>query len=133
MAILGVLVAVAIPNVSNFIGKGKTESYETELHNIQTAVMTMLAESTTGLLTPVTTATDDMDTVQTTDDTPLVLSGYVTGLNTDGTVKSGCTYKFTADGTIVQTMLWLSSTVLFLPIEVRSHPLFLFGRWAPGI
>ena len=103
VAILGALAAVAIPNVGNFIGKGKTESYETELHNIQTAVMAMLAESTTGLLTPVTTATDDMDTVQTTDTTPLVLSDYVTGLNADGTVKSGCTYTFAADGTIVQT------------------------------
>lgn len=103
VAILGALAAVAIPNVGNFIGKGKTESYETELHNLQTAVMAMLAESTTGLLTAVGTPTGDMDTVQTTDTTPLVLSDYVTGLNSDGTVKSGCTYTFAADGTIVQT------------------------------
>ena len=97
VAILGTLAAVAVPNVCNFIGKVKTEFYETELHNIQTVVMAMLAESSTGLLTPVMTPTGDMNTVQTTDTTPLVLSSYVTGLNADGTVKSGCTYTFDAD------------------------------------
>jgi len=103
VAILGALAAVVVPNVGNFIGRGKTESYETELHNIQTAVMAMLADSTTGALTPVTTPTDDMDTVQTTDTTPLVLSDYLTGLDSDGKVKSGCTYAFAADGTVTQT------------------------------
>ena len=103
VAILGVLADVAVPNVGKFIGQGKTESYETELHNVQTAVMAMLADSSTGLLTPVTTATDDMDTVQTTDTTPLVLSSYMAGLDSDGKVKSGCTYTFTANGTVSQT------------------------------
>jgi type IV pilus assembly protein PilA len=102
VAILGVLAAVAVPNVGKFIGRGKTESYETELHNVQTAVMAMLADSTTGLLTPVTTATADMATVATTDSTPLTLDDYMTGL--DGTlVRSGCTYTFDADGTVHQT------------------------------
>jgi prepilin-type N-terminal cleavage/methylation domain-containing protein len=104
IAILGALAAVAIPNVGKFIGQGKTESYETELHNVQTAVMAMLADSSTGLLTPVTTATDDMDTVQTTDTTPLALSSYMAGLDADGKVKSGCTYTFTASGTVAQTI-----------------------------
>jgi type IV pilus assembly protein PilA len=103
VAILGVLAAVAIPNVGKFIGQGQTEAYETELHNIQTAVMAMLADSSTGALTPVTTPTADMDTVQTTDTTPLVLSDYMAGLNADGTVKTGATYTFTADGTVTQT------------------------------
>jgi len=42
VAILGVLAAVAVPNVGKFIGKGKTEAAETELHNVQTAVTQML-------------------------------------------------------------------------------------------
>jgi len=50
VAILGVLAAVAVPNVGKFIGKGKTEAYETELHNIQTSTMAMLADSTAGVL-----------------------------------------------------------------------------------
>ena len=103
VAVLGVLAAVAIPNVGKFIGQGKTESYEAELHNIQTATMAMLADSTTALLTAVTTATGDMDLVATTDSTPLLLSAYMAGLNSDGTVKSGCTYTFTDVGTIAQT------------------------------
>jgi len=104
IAILGALAAVAIPNVGKFIGQGKTESYETELHNIQTAIMAMLAESTTGLISPpAVQPTADMDLVVTTDTTPLLLSAYITGLNTDGTVKSDCTYTFDQYGGVVQT------------------------------
>jgi hypothetical protein len=65
--------------------------------------MAMMADSTTGALTPVGTATDDMDTVQTTDTTPLILSDYMTGLDADGKVRSGCTYTFANDGTVAQT------------------------------
>ena len=102
VAILGVLAAVAVPNVGKFIGKGKTESYEVELHNIQTAVMAMLADSTSGNLTGGTgSATGDMSTI-TTDAGAKVLSSYMTGLS--GTsVKSGCTYTFTSEGTVTQT------------------------------
>jgi prepilin-type N-terminal cleavage/methylation domain-containing protein len=109
VAILGVLAAVAVPNVGNFINRGKTEAAETELHNIQTAVMAMLADSGKGALTPVTTATSNMDSVATTDTTPLKLSAYMTGLgddpNTSGTtettcLKSGRTYTFGGDGAV---------------------------------
>jgi prepilin-type N-terminal cleavage/methylation domain-containing protein len=103
VAILGVLAAVAVPNVGKFISQGKTESYETELHNVQTAVTAMLADSDDGTLTAVGTATADMDTVQTTDTVPLVLSDYMTGLDASGNVRSGCTYTFEADGTVAQT------------------------------
>jgi len=95
VAVLGVLAAVAVPNVGKFIGQGKTESYETELHNIQTSVMALMADSTTGALDPTSaainvdptlaTATGDMDDCYTTDTTPLVLSDYLTGINSDGT------------------------------------------------
>jgi type IV pilus assembly protein PilA len=51
VAILGVLAAVAIPNVGKFIGKGKEEAASTELHNVQTAVMAAMADSTTGNVT----------------------------------------------------------------------------------
>ncbi len=103
VAILGVLAAVAVPNVTKFIGTGKDQSYATELHNIQTSVTAMLADSTTGALAgtlPITT--QDMDAVSTTDTPALVLSSYVTGLNTDGTVKTKCTYTFYATGTVTQ-------------------------------
>ena len=101
VAILGVLAAVAVPNVGKFIGQGKTESYETELHNIQTAVMAMLADDSSGNLTPVSSPTADMDDVVSVGDSYL-LSEYMTGLNDDNTVKSGCTYSFESDGTVTQ-------------------------------
>jgi len=106
VAILGVLAAVAVPNVGKFIGKGKTESYETELHNIQTAVMAMLADSTSGNLTNTGTPSGnvtDMSTVEATDASgTIILSDYLTGLD-DTSVRSDCTYSFTADGTVGQT------------------------------
>ncbi len=56
---------MAVPNVGKFIGKGKTEAYETELHNIQTSVMAMLADSTSGNVTsaPQSSGVSDMHAV----------------------------------------------------------------------
>ena len=45
VAILGVLAAVAIPNIGKFIGKGKSEAASTELANILTAVTAAMADS----------------------------------------------------------------------------------------
>jgi hypothetical protein len=83
-------------------GRGIDEMHETELHNIQTAVMAMLADSKAGILDSVRTNVTDMDII-TTDGGTMVLSNYMTGLNPDGTVKSGCIYSFTIDGTVTQT------------------------------
>ena len=102
VAILGVLAAVAVPNVGKFIGKGKTESYATELHNVQTAVMAMLADSTAGELDAASSNVTDLDLV-TADTTTKLLSSYMTGLDSDGTVKTGCSYSFALDGTVIQT------------------------------
>ena len=45
VAILGVLAAVVIPNVGRFIGRGETESAETELANVQSAVISMMVDN----------------------------------------------------------------------------------------
>ena len=100
VAILGVLAGVAVPNVGKFIGHGKTQSYDTELHNVQTGVMAMLVESVAGILDSASSNVSDMDTV-TADSGALVLSGYMLGLNTDGTVKTGCTYSISQDGGVI--------------------------------
>ena len=105
VAILGVLAAVAVPNVGKFIGTGKTQSYEVELHNIQTSAMAMLADSTSGNITAGTgTAQSDMHNVEATGASgTLYLSDYITGL--EGTsVKTGCTYSFAVDGTVTQAL-----------------------------
>ncbi len=103
VAILGVLAAVAVPNVGKFIGKGKTEAYATELHNIQTSTMAMMADSDAGELDADVTATGDMTTVK-ADSGAKKLSDYLTGLSDNGTIKSGCSYAFTTEGTVTQTL-----------------------------
>ena len=61
VAILGVLAAVIIPNVGRFIGSGEEESAETELANVQTAVVSMMVDNgLSALPNPVGTATDSM-------------------------------------------------------------------------
>ena len=62
VAILGVLAAVVIPNVGRFIGRGEEEAAETELANIQSAVISMMTDNgLSALITPVdTTPTNQM-------------------------------------------------------------------------
>ena len=62
VAILGVLAAVVIPNVGRFIGRGEAEAGETELANVQSAVVAMMVDNGISTLpTSVnTTATNDM-------------------------------------------------------------------------
>jgi len=43
IAILGVLAAVAIPNVGKFIDSGVDEAIATEKHNVETAVIALMA------------------------------------------------------------------------------------------
>jgi prepilin-type N-terminal cleavage/methylation domain-containing protein len=106
VAILGVLAAVAVPNVGKFIGRGKTEAYETELHNVQTGVMAMMADAASGTLTSVgTPPVTDMATVTATtaNGTILQLSSYITGLNGTSVKQAGVGYTFQTDGTVTQS------------------------------
>ena len=61
VAILGVLAAVVIPNVGRFIGRGEEEAAETELTNVQTAVVAMMVDNQlSSLPIPQSTPTDNM-------------------------------------------------------------------------
>lgn len=93
VAILGILAAVAIPNVGKFIGQSHVAAQETEMHNVQTAALALLADSATGTLTGL----GPTDTMSEITDGTLTLDSYMTGLN-DG--KTECTYTFDADGQI---------------------------------
>ncbi len=99
VAVLGALAAVAIPNVGKFIGEGESQAADTELHNIQTAVLALLADQGVGQLDAGTypIVTDDMDTITANS---VALSDYVTGLDTDGTTTSENCYSFTIDGEV---------------------------------
>ncbi len=114
VAILGVLAAVAVPNVGKFIGKGKTEALEVELHNIQTGTMAMLADGTSGNITTPIGPIYTMTSVTSLDGvTVITLNTYLTGLGDSPTTtgvtetdapKSGASYTFLADGTVTQTI-----------------------------
>ena len=65
IAILGLLAAIAIPNVAQFIGRGETEARQTEHHNIQVAVLALMADAGVGELD------DDYYGVKDTPGTPL--------------------------------------------------------------
>jgi type II secretory pathway pseudopilin PulG len=102
VAILSTLTAIAIPSIGKMVNEGKTESYEAEFHNIQTAVTEMLSDSSAGTLVPVGPV-DDMSQVKTTDTPPLVLADYLLGLD-EGATKTGCNYAFHANGTVNQIL-----------------------------
>ena len=106
VAILGVLAAIAVPNVGKFIGKGKEEARETELHNVQTSVMALLAESISGNLTAWNSGnpTDDMSIITATTASGVeTLASYMTGLDADGTTKiDNVTYAFGQSGNVTQ-------------------------------
>jgi len=58
VAILGVIAAVVALNVGSFFGQGTVQSANTELHQVQTAVISCMAECESGVLAaPNATAT----------------------------------------------------------------------------
>jgi len=91
VAILGVLAAVAVPNVGKFIGTGEQQAEATEKHNVQTAVMAMMAEYPSYNIDspPVTIAVDSTGSeVAFTENSSLTLASYITGT---------CAYSWVVD------------------------------------
>jgi prepilin-type N-terminal cleavage/methylation domain-containing protein len=83
VAILGILAAVAIPNVSKFMGRGQQEAAATELANVQTAVMAAMGDNhmiqwTTQDATPFSKSHDVLVTVS-SNGTSVYLSEYILG------------------------------------------------------
>ncbi|MDO8578647.1 MAG: type II secretion system protein [Dehalococcoidales bacterium] len=106
VAILGVLAAIAVPSVGKFINSGKTEAANVELHNVQTAVMAMMTEATTGKVDAgpsVPTGTGDLSLFTSTnkDGDTIHVSDYMVGLS-GTTVKSGKIYTVTDLGVVTQ-------------------------------
>ena len=106
VAILGVLAAVAVPNVGKFIGTGKEQSLEVELHNVQTGVMAMLVDSSTGELISVYQGTDMNQVTADSINGTLNMTMYMTGLDATGHTKAAMQqdkiYDFQQDGTVTQ-------------------------------
>ena len=51
IAILGIIAAVAVPNITEFIGAGETEAGKAELHNVVVASSAAAAKGTVGTVT----------------------------------------------------------------------------------
>ncbi len=85
VAILGVLAAVAIPNVSKFVKSGTLSAANTELATVQTAAIAYAADNSTGL----TTGFNASPTVGT-------LNGYL-----DKPIKG--TYEFDITGNLLDS------------------------------
>jgi type IV pilus assembly protein PilA len=100
VSILGILAAVVVPNVGRFINRGETEAANTELHNVQTAVMAAMVDAGVTTLTANGTATNAMTAfpgLAGNGTTAIVLSpGFVT------MPLSQWTYTCDADGTVHQ-------------------------------
>ena len=64
VAILGILAAVVIPNITGLAGEGQTEAAKAELTTIQTAMDTMMAKSSLTSVTA-TAATANMSSFPT--------------------------------------------------------------------
>lgn len=100
VAILGVLAAVAIPNVGKFVGTGKTQAGQTELHNVQTAVLAAMADSSAG--TVGSPGTFDGATDVTVNGNTSV-GDFIVGYGTGGNTKVHGTYTVASDGTVTLT------------------------------
>jgi type IV pilus assembly protein PilA len=96
VAILGVLAAVAVPNVGKFIGTGEEQAQETERHNVQTAVMAMMADypAYTVVAANITAGSDGSE-IAFSENGSITLADYITGtcaygwsVNAEGTVAT---------------------------------------------
>ena len=80
VAILGILAAVAVPNIGKFIGTGEEQAQATEMHNVQTAVIAMMADHPYYSVNASTIAIgSDGSEIVMSENTSINLSDYLTG------------------------------------------------------
>jgi type IV pilus assembly protein PilA len=94
IAIIGVLAAIIIPNVTGLVGSGQTQAAAAEKTLLQTAVDTMMSNLGLSTVSAVTSATSDM-TAFPSSTTPLY-PNYLRNATTKGT------YTCTTTGLITQ-------------------------------
>jgi type IV pilus assembly protein PilA len=87
VAILGVLAAVIIPNVTGLAGSGQTEAAATELNNVQTAMDIMMIKAKITSVT-LTAATSDMSAFPTGN---VLYPNYIRQATTHGTYSCSTT------------------------------------------
>jgi type IV pilus assembly protein PilA len=93
IAIIGVLAAIIVPNVTGLVGSGQPEAAKAELTTVQTAMDTMMAKTNTRVVTVVSSATNNMAAFP---DATHKLSDYLRSTTTKGT------YTCSANGLVTQ-------------------------------
>ncbi len=99
VAILGVLAAVAIPKVGKFMGTGKAQAADTELHNVQTAVLAAMADTSSSNVTAGTFS----DTQDITVSGNTSIGDFIVGYGSGGNGAVNGTYTIATDGSVTQT------------------------------
>ena len=94
IAIIGVLAAIVVPNVTGLIGSGQPEAAKAELATVQAAMDTMMAKASLTTVTAVTTATSNMAAFP--DATHPLSPNYLRSATTKGT------YTCTTSGLVSQ-------------------------------
>jgi type IV pilus assembly protein PilA len=94
IAIIGVLAAIIVPNVTNLVGSGQPEAAKAELTTVQSAMDVMMAKASISTVTAVTTATNDMAAFP--DATHALSPTYLRSAKTKGT------YTCSANGLVTQ-------------------------------
>jgi type IV pilus assembly protein PilA len=94
IAIIGVLAAIIVPNVTNLIGSGQPEAAKAELATVQSAMDTMMAKLSLKTVGAVTSATSSMSAFP--DTTHPLYPDYLRSATTKGT------YTCTASGLVTQ-------------------------------
>ena len=104
VAILGVLAAVAIPNVGKFMGTGAAQAAQTELHNVQTAVMAAMADVSASAVSGSDNNTGTVDFSDASDCAVGATSVgvFIVGYSGGGNSKVHGTYSVESDGTVNQ-------------------------------
>jgi type IV pilus assembly protein PilA len=95
IAIIGVLAAIIVPNVTGLVGAGQPEAAKAELATVQAAMDTMMAKSGLATVAAVTTATSVMTAFP--DATHALSPTYLRSASTKGT------YTCTTNGLVSQT------------------------------
>lgn len=100
VAILGILAAIVVPNVSQFIGSGNTPANKTEVRGVVTAMTYMMADAGTNSIADVGDGNDDLDDVysQNALGTRFYLRDYL-----EDASDMKCDYTFTSAGAITQS------------------------------
>jgi type IV pilus assembly protein PilA len=112
IAIIGVLAAIVIPNLTGLSGSGKTEAAKAELMTLQIAMDTMMAKSGLTTVTAVSSATNNMAVFP--DAANALYPNYLRSSSTKNT------YRCTTSGLITQTTTQGTTTSTVSPTTTST-------------